>query len=320
MKYLVALASIALVTGQQQLHAVGGSTSLVTQVISQYGRGLRRAKKRPCAKSIQKHCAAAKNAAAKQACLRARLGTNALEPRCETIVAARSDALHACRPVAAAVGCAQGPVPIACMQRRYRKGSTPLAGTACAAALDRLSGHKAATRAPTRVATERAARIASILKAMPPAEAGGIRGENARLVAAAHIAEQETHATSDYLAKGYPPNGLPDGTHVKATRIGHGSGGPRSSPRQHPFEQAWGSASPSRPRRQYPGGAGASAPRQGPPQYGRPSPWEDSRFSSPPWPRASSTPWEPSDVRSWSDPAYRKHRRHHKNALQMVGA
>ena len=308
MKYLAALASmasIALVAGRPSSHAVGGSTSLVTQASShasaaQHGRALRRAKKRPCAKSIAKFCATAKNAAAKQACLRALVGAGRLEPRCETIVAARSDALHACRSVAAAVGCAQGPVPIACMQRRYRKGYTLLAGTACASALDRLSGHKAATQASTRVATERAARIAAILKAMPPAEAGGIRGENARLVAAAHIAEQETHATSDYLAKGYPSSGLPDGTHVKATRIGHGSGGPR---------------------RQYPRGAGAaSAPRQGPPQYGRPSLWGDSRFSSPPRPRASSSPWDPSDVRSWSDPAYRKHRRHHKNALQMVGA
>ena len=34
---------------------------------------------------------------------------------------------------------------------------------------------------------------------------------------------------------------------------------------------------------------------------------------------ASSSPWDPAEVRSWSDPAYRKRRRHHKNALQMVG-
>ena len=59
--------------------------------------------------------------AAKQACLRAKLGTNSLDPRCEALVAGRAAALRACRPVAAAIGCAQGPVPIACMQRRYRK-------------------------------------------------------------------------------------------------------------------------------------------------------------------------------------------------------
>ena len=92
---------------------------------------------------------------------------------------------------------------------------------------------------------------------------------------------------------------MPDGTHVKATRVGHGSGGARRSP--------W--ASPGQ-------GLGSS-------------PWADSLFQSSPelaqqlqrtMPRASSSsPWDPAEVRSWSDPAYRKHRRHHKNALQMVG-
>ena len=249
-----------------------------------------------------RYCSAAKNAAAKQACLRAKLGTNALDPRCEALVAGRAAALKACRPVAAAIGCAQGPVPIACMQRRYRKAGadTLLAGTACALALDRLAGHKAASQASTRAADERQARIAAILKAMPPAEAGGIRGEHARLVAAAHLADQEARATSDYLAKRYPASTLPDGTHVKATRVGHGSGGARRSP--------W--ASPGQ-------GLGTS-------------PWPDSLFSSSPelaqqlhgamGGRASSSPWDPAEVRSWSDPAYRKRRRHHKNALQMVGA
>ena len=290
--------------------------------------------------------------AAKQACLRAKLGTNLLDPRCEALVEGRADALKACRPVAAAIGCAQGPVPIACMQhgsaptstftpstrspeltptphrRRYRKAGadTLLAGTACALALDRLAGHKAASQASNRAADERQARIAAILKAMPPAEvcdsaqiksrgtshrcdacskslvdlqAGGIRGEHARLVAAAHLADQEARATTDYLARGYPSSTLPDGTHVKATRVGHGSGGARRSP--------W--ASPGQ-------GLGSS-------------PWPDSLFSSSPelaqqlqrtMPRAaSSSPWDPAEVRSWSDPAYRKHRRHHKNALQMVG-
>ena len=110
--------------------------------------------------------------AAKQACLRAKLGTNSLDSRCEALVAGRAAALKACRPVAAAVGCAQGPVPIACMQRRYRKAGvdTLLAGTACALALDRLAGHKAASQASNRAADERQARIAAILKAMPPAE------------------------------------------------------------------------------------------------------------------------------------------------------
>ena len=184
------------------------------------------------------------------------------------------------------------------MQRRYRKAGadTLLAGTACALALDRLAGHKG--QASTRAADERRARIAAILKAMPPAEAGGIRGEHARLVAAAHIADQEARATTDYLAKRYPSSTLPDGTHVKATRVGHGSGGAR----RHPW------ASPGQ-------GLGSS-------------PWPDSLFSSSPelaqqlhgamGGRASS-PWDPAEVRSWSDPAYRKHRRHHKNALQMVG-
>ena len=274
-----------------------------------------------------RYCSAAKNAAAKQACLRAKLGTNALDPRCEALVAGRAAALKACRPVAAAIGCAQGPVPIACMQhgsapkspfhaidavsrthsptphrRSYRKAGadTLLAGTACALALDRLAGHKAASQASTRAADERQARIAAILKAMPPAEAGGIRGEHARLVAAAHLADQEARATSDYLAKRYPASTLPDGTHVKATRVGHGSGGARRSP--------W--AAPGQ-------GLGAS-------------PWPDSLFASSPelaqqlqgamGGRASSSPWDPAEVRSWSDPAYRKRRRHHKNALQMVGA
>ena len=130
-------------------------------------------------------------------------------------------------------------------------------------------------------------------------QAGGIRGEHARLVAAAHLADQEARATTDYLAKRYPSSTLPDGPHVKATRVGHGSGGARRSP--------W--ASPGQ-------GLGSS-------------PWPDSLFSSSPelaqqlqrtMPRASSSsPWDPAEVRSWSDPAYRKHRRHHKNALQMVG-
>ena len=103
-------------------------------------RSGRRQKRRPCAKSIatcdcgvlkrcllrvggvntvtlgHRYCSAAKNAAAKQACLRAKLGTNSLDPRCEALVAGRAAALKACRPVAAAIGCAQGPVPIACMQ------------------------------------------------------------------------------------------------------------------------------------------------------------------------------------------------------------
>jgi len=239
--------------------------------------------------------------AAKQACLRAKLGTNSLDPRCEALVAGRAAALKACRPVAAAIGCAQGPVPIACMQRRYRKAGadTLLAGTACALALDRLAGHKAASQASNRAADERQARIAAILKAMPPAEAGGIRGEHARLVAAAHLADQEARATTDYLARGYPSSTLPDGTHVKATRVGHGSGGARRSP----------GASPGQ-------GLGSS-------------PWPDSLFQSSPelaqllqggmGGAASSSPWDPAEVRSWSDPAYRKHRRHHKNALQMVG-
>ena len=276
----------------------------VTRAVGQPigARSLRgRQKRRPCAKSIATYCAGAKNAAAKQACLRSKLFGNLLDPRCEALVERRADALNACRSVAAAVGCAQGPVPIACMQRRYRKAGadTLLAGTACAVALDRLAGHKAASQASNRAADERQARIAAILKAMPPAEAGGIRGEHARLVAAAHLADQEARATTDYLAKRYPSSTLPDGTHVKATRVGHGSGGARRSPFASPGQ-----------------GLGSS-------------PWADSLFSSSPelaqqlqrtMPRAaSSSPWDPAEVRSWSDPAYRKHRRHHKNALQMVG-
>ena len=141
-------------------------------------------------------------------------------------------------------------------------------------------------------------------KSLVDLQAGGIRGEHARLVAAAHLADQEARATTDYLAKRYPSSTLPDGTHVKATRVGHGSGGARRSP--------WGG--------------------QGLPQYGRPSsssPRAGSLFQSSPelaqllqggmGGAASSSPWDPAEVRSWSDPAYRKHRRHHKNALQMVG-
>ena len=149
----------------------------VTQAVGQPtgARSLRgRQKRRPCAKSIATYCTTSKNAAAKQACLRAKLGTNSLDARCEALVAGRAAALKACRPVAAAIGCAQGPVPIACMQRRYRKAGadTLLAGTACAFALDRLAGHKAASQASNRAADERQARIAAILKAMPPAEVG----------------------------------------------------------------------------------------------------------------------------------------------------
>merc|ERR1719399_2272984 len=80
----------------------------VTQAVAQQtgARSLRgRQKRRPCAKSIATYCTTAKNAAAKQACLRAKLGTNALDPRCEALVAGRAAALKACRPVAAAIGC-----------------------------------------------------------------------------------------------------------------------------------------------------------------------------------------------------------------------
>ena len=290
---LTAIAACSSSTPANDESPVSQQAGLVTRSL----RG--RQKRRPCAKSIATYCTSAKNAAAKQACLRAKLGKSLLDPRCEALVQRRANALIACRPVAAAIGCAQGPVPIACMQRRYRKAGadTLLAGTACALALDRLAGHKG--QASTRAMDERQARIAAILKAMPPAEAGGIRGEHARLVAAAHLADQEARATTDYLAKRYPSSSLPDGTHVKATRVGHGSGGARRSP--------W--ASPGQ-------GLGAS-------------PWPDSLFSSSPelaqqphgalGGRASSSPWDPAEVRSWSDPAYRKRRRHHKNALQMVG-
>ena len=291
---LTAIAACSSSTPANDESPVSQQAGLVTRSL----RG--RQKRRPCAKSIATYCSTAKNAAAKQACLRAKLGKSLLDPRCEALVQRRANALIACRPVAAAVGCAQGPVPIACMQRRYRKAGadTLLAGTACALALDRLAGHKG--QASTRAADERQARIAAILKAMPPAEAGGIRGEHARLVAAAHLADQEARATSDYLAKRYPASTLPDGTHVKATRVGHGSGGARRSPFASPGQ-----------------GLGSS-------------PWPDSLFSSSPelaqqlqgamGGRASSSPWDPAEVRSWSDPAYRKRRRHHKNALQMVGA
>ena len=290
---LTAIAACSSSTPANDESPVSQQAGLVTRSL----RG--RQKRRPCAKSIATYCSTAKNAAAKQACLRAKLGKSLLDPRCEALVQRRANALIACRPVAAAVGCAQGPVPIACMQRRYRKAGADalLAGTACALALDRLAGHKG--QASTRAADERQARIAAILKAMPPAEAGGIRGEHARLVAAAHLADQEARATTEYLAKRYPSSMLPDGTHVKATRVGHGSGGARRSPFASPGQ-----------------GLGSS-------------PWPDSLFSSSPelaqqlhgamGGGASSSPWDPAEVRSWSDPAYRKRRRHHKNALQMVG-
>jgi hypothetical protein len=104
----------------------------VTQAVGQQtgARSLRgRQKRRPCAKSIATYCNTAKNAAAKQACLRAKLGTNSLDPRCEALVAGRAAALKACRPVAAAIGCAQGPVPIACMQHGSAPTSTFYAST-----------------------------------------------------------------------------------------------------------------------------------------------------------------------------------------------
>ena len=193
--------------------------------------------------------------AAKQACLRAKLGTNSLDPRCEALVAGRAAALKACRPVAAAGGCAQGPVPIACMQRRYRKAGADTLWRARRAPWPSTASRATRPRKPeasNRAADERQARIAAILKAMPPAEAGGIRGEHARLVAAAHLADQEARATTDYLAKRYPSSTLPDGTHVKATRVGHGSGGARRSPFASPGQ-----------------GLGSS-------------PWADSLFSSSP--------------------------------------
>ena len=67
----------------------------VTQAVGQQtgARSLRgRQKRRPCAKSIATYCSTSKNAAAKQACLRAKLGGGLLDPRCEALVERRADA------------------------------------------------------------------------------------------------------------------------------------------------------------------------------------------------------------------------------------
>ena len=122
MKFVVVLlASIAASSGSSASarHEGPQDQVQVTRAVGQPigARSLRgRQKRRPCAKSIATYCTTSKNAAAKQACLRAKLGTNSLDARCEALVAGRAAALKACRPVAAAIGCAQGPVPIACMQ------------------------------------------------------------------------------------------------------------------------------------------------------------------------------------------------------------
>ncbi|KAH8066047.1 hypothetical protein JL722_444 [Aureococcus anophagefferens] len=104
---------------------------------------------------------------------------------------------------------------------------------------------------------------------MPKAENGGIADEHARLVAAAHMADKEARDTQAYLER-YPAGHaqLPEGTHVKATKVG-GARNPSSA----------GPRSPARRRRPAPVGArrrraaalrgGAPPPLAAPPETRR---------------------------------------------------
>ena len=80
---LTAIAACSSCTPANDEGPVSKHAGLVTRSL----RG--RQKRRPCATSIATYCTTAKNAAAKQACLRAKLGTNSLDPRCEALVAGR---------------------------------------------------------------------------------------------------------------------------------------------------------------------------------------------------------------------------------------
>ncbi|KAK7249976.1 hypothetical protein SO694_00005628 [Aureococcus anophagefferens] len=87
---------------------------------------------------------------------------------------------------------------------------------------------------------------------MPKAENGGIADEHARLVAA-HMADKEardTQAASSATRRGHAQ--LPEGTHVKATKVG-GARNPSSA----------GPRSPARRRRPAP--VSARAPARAPP-------------------------------------------------------
>ena len=209
--------------------------------------------RRPCGRSIHDHCSGLGGLESIRQCLGSLVGRAVLEPSCEGLVAARHATLEACRPQAAAL-CSNGDEdaarapPLSCL--RKNRNHARVVDTACASGLARLAelrragrrqpGSRAAKRAATleqREADNRRARIRAILDAMPKAENGGIADEHARLVAAAHMADKEARDTQAYLER-YPAGHahLPEGTHVKATKVGGArnpsSAGPRSPARR----------------------------------------------------------------------------------------
>ena len=209
--------------------------------------------RRPCGRSILQYCSGLGGLDSIRQCLGSLVGRAVLEPSCEGLVAARHATLEACRPQAAAL-CSNGDEdtarapPLSCL--RKNRNHARVVDTACASGLARLAelrragrrqpGSRAAKRAATleqREADDRRARIRAILDAMPKAENGGIADEHARLVAAAHMADKEARDTQAYLER-YPAGHahLPEGTHVKATKVGGArnpsSAGPRSTARR----------------------------------------------------------------------------------------
>ncbi|KAH8073506.1 hypothetical protein JL721_2808 [Aureococcus anophagefferens] len=69
---------------------------------------------------------------------------------------------------------------------------------------------------------------------MPKAENGGIADEHARLVAAAHMADKEARHAAYSSATGGHRAQLPEGTHVKATKVGGARNRPRPGPEPGP--------------------------------------------------------------------------------------
>ncbi|KAH8098022.1 hypothetical protein JL720_943 [Aureococcus anophagefferens] len=119
--------------------------------------------------------------------------------------------------------------PLSCL--RKNRNHARVVDTPCGSGLARLAelrpagrrqpGPGGAATLEQREADDRRARIRAILDAMPKAENGGIADEHARLVAAAHMADKEARDTQADLER-YPAGHaqLPEGTHVKATKVG----------------------------------------------------------------------------------------------------
>mmetsp|Transcript_13567 Transcript_13567/g.40414 ORF Transcript_13567/g.40414 Transcript_13567/m.40414 type:complete len:273 (-) Transcript_13567:58-876(-) len=213
------------------------------------------AAERPCAAAIRRHCQNAKGVSATRQCLQSHLNKGTLEQACEMLVGTRAATVGACKAPAAALCPAKkrkpgadeerlpgahpaGLVrfPLACLRKHLRREQSRLHGTACAKRLEalkelreraRLVKHRAdASSAADKASADRRARIQAILDAMPRAEEGGLADEHARLVAAAHQADREAHENRSGFEH------LPDGTHVKATKVGPPSRSWRPPPGQ----------------------------------------------------------------------------------------